>query len=172
MSFPAFPPLHSELLDKVLSFVKEHTDLKHVVHEDGQIHLFQDVDQKKMSFSILQLEEVLNRVDIDGKEFLQVNFVSGLKVLITEKLVGFKPHPILGLDLKKLPKVVTTPDLYSVFEAIQENLNLEQVPEFDVDVLKKVYEAILLGAEKVGFPMPKERHLLSQLTTTHFRATA
>ena len=34
--------------------------------------------------------------------------------------MGFKPVEIVGLDMSRIPKVVTTPDLVSVFEAIED----------------------------------------------------
>jgi len=78
--------------------------------------------------------------------FLQVNFLSGKKILLTENLIGFKPVPSRGLDLSKLPKVVTTPDLLSVVEAIEDSISFA-VANDELDVLKRVFDSVLRGAE-------------------------
>ena len=51
----------------------------------------QQADGKEISFTEDTVEEVLERYDSDGRCFLQVNFLGGKKVLLTDKLIGFKP---------------------------------------------------------------------------------
>lgn len=131
----------------------------------------QKIDKKRISINNFDLDEVLFREDEAGKPFLQVNFVSGKKILITETLVGFRPLGLFGLDMEKLPKVVTTPDIQSVFEAIQETLESNDLPE-ELDVLRKVYDSVLCGGESVGFDLKEERKILARLPMTVTQASA
>lgn len=133
--------------------------------------IVQDVDGKIISFETTSIEQVLERVDADGKLFLQINFNSGKKILLTDELIGFKPIPIIDLDMSKLPKVVTTPDLISVLEAIEEVIHLRD-SESDVDVLKKLYISVLEGAESVGFDLTEEKIWLQHLNYSGQKATA
>ena len=118
------------------------------------------------------VEEVLVREDSDGRSFLQVNFLDGKKILITEKLVGFKPAETLGLDLRKLPKVVTTPDLVSVLEAIEESVNNYGHRAEEVDVLRRVFDSVLNGAEAVGFEVGAERNWLNFIANIKHKPSA
>jgi hypothetical protein len=107
------------------------------------------------------------REDVEGRKFLQVNYHSGLKVLITDTLVGFKPAEIAGLDMGRIPKVVTTPDLLSVFEAIEEGVGVD--PE--IETLKKVFFSILLGAESVGFELSNEKKWITRLIASKHKVS-
>jgi hypothetical protein len=162
----------SQLLDEVLNFVEGTTGLSSRVGEDGSVEILQAVDAKSFSFTSRSLEEVLARTDADGRGFIQVNFESGIKVLFTDTLVGFKPREIFGLDMGKIPRVVTTPDLLSVFEAIEESLSSDLTPDTEVEILKKVFQAILAGGESAGFNLSFERRWLSRLVPSKFRASA
>ena len=66
-----------------------------------------------------------------------MNFQNSYKVLLTDNLIGFKPQETLGLDMTRIPKVVTTPDLFSVYEAIEESLGSD-TQDHEVEILKKV----------------------------------
>ena len=128
-----------------------------------KLQILQTTDNKTIVFALAELDEVIQRVDADGSVFLQVNFQSGKKILLTQNLIGFKPLPSRGLDLGKLPKVVTTPDLLSVVEAIEDSMtSLPTQPE-ELDVLKKVFDSVLRGAEAVGFDTTPERLWLQGL---------
>lgn len=162
----------SQLLEEVLSYVDHSSGLSSNVVEEGLVFIQQSVDGKTFRFHMQDLNEVLQRTDADGKTFIQVNFASGHKVLFTDTLVGFKPIEILGLDMGRIPKVVTTPDLLSVFEAIEESLSGDQSLEHEVEILKKVFQAILSGGEQAGFDLSFERRWLSRLLSTKYRATA
>ncbi|MES3038944.1 MAG: hypothetical protein V4736_13630 [Bdellovibrionota bacterium] len=140
-------------------------------HSQGVFKITQKLDKKTFKFDESQLTEVLSRKDAEGKSFLQLNFKSSAKVLITENLIGFKPTPIVGLDMSRLPKVVTTPDLISITSAIEENLNVETFSS-ELEILKKVYFAVLLGAESVGISLPAERRWYLGLTATALKACA
>ena len=125
-----------EDLDSILNFVDRALGLSARVGDGGDIIVRQDVDSKLFKFSVYNVIEILNRFDGEANPFLQLNFKSSQKVLLTDSLVGFKPHQTLGLDMNKLPKVVTTPDLVSVFEAIEEALGSDQI-DHEIEILKK-----------------------------------
>lgn len=158
-------------LDIVLNYVDGSKGLSSRLSETGKVEVHQAADGRVFSFYPYEVGEVLQRTDSDGKSFLQLNFKSGLKVLLTDALVGFKPVETLGLDMNRLPKVVTTPDLVSVYQAIEDALSADGI-DHEVEILKKVYLAILLGAEKVGFDLAFERRWLNRLVATKLRASA
>ena len=162
----------NQLLEDILGFVDQSNGLSSELGKDGQVIVHQAVDGKRFRFVVGEINEVLQRTDSDGQSFIQVNFASGRKVLFTDNLVGFKPSEIGGLDMAKIPKVVTTPDLMSVFEAIEEGLSSEQVMDHEVDILKKVYQAILAGGEDAGFDLGFEKKWLSRLVPCRLRVTA
>jgi hypothetical protein len=162
----------SQLLEEVLTYVDHSSGLNSNVTEEGMVYIQQAVDGKTFRFHMEDLNEVLQRTDADGKGFIQINFSSGHKVLFTDTLVGFKPREVFGLDMSKIPKVVTTPDLLSVFEAIEESLSGDQVLDHEVDILKKVFQAIVTGGEQAGFDLSFERRWLSRLLPSKSRASA
>lgn len=162
----------SQLLEEVLNYVDHSSGLSSNVNESGAVFINQSVDGKTFRFHMRDLNEVLQRTDADGKAFIQVNFSSGHKVLFTDTLVGFKPREVVGLDMSKIPKVVTTPDLLSVFEAIEESLSGDSSQDHEVEILKKVFQSILTGGEQAGFDLAFERRWLSRLLPTKYRASA
>lgn len=131
--------------------------------DDVILEIFQRADGKTMAFDVSDLDEVIARVDADGKGFLQVNFLDGKKILLTDNLIGFKPLPSIGLDMSKLPKVVTTPDLISVVDAIEDSMLTGTGAAEETDILKKVFDSVLRGAEAVGFDLTSERVWLHNL---------
>jgi hypothetical protein len=163
---------HFAMLEEILGFGDQSTGLRGTMNLSNEVNVVQNVDGKSVKFSTEELSDVLNRFDADGKPFIQINFKSGLKVLLTDTLVGFKPKQVIGLDMAKLPKVVTTPDLSSVLEAIEDNLSSDSVSENEVEILKRVYHSILLGGELAGFDLATEREWLSRLAPAHSRASA
>lgn len=162
----------SQMLEEILAFVDKSNGLDSQVAEDGTVSIAQNLDGKIFKFAFEEISEVLQRFDADGKQFIQVNFQSGNKVLFTENLVGFKPRETTGLDMTKIPKVVTTPDLVSVFEAIEESLSSDATPDYEVEILKKVFQAILQGGENAGFDLTFERKWLARLVSNSFKASA
>ncbi len=166
------PHKPSKLLEEVLHFVEKSSGLKSDSKGSGEVIIHQALDGKTFQFQPESLSEVLQRTDGDGKAFIQINFVNGHKVLFTDTLVGFKPRDTYGLDMAKIPRVVTTPDLVSVFEAIEEGLSSDQSSEYEIEVLKRVYSAILLGGEAAGFRLDFERRWLSRLMSTKLKASA
>jgi hypothetical protein len=157
-------------LNNILNFVDRSTGLRAALQEN-RVEIHQSLDGKIFQFSTEDVSEVLNRMDTDGRPFIQINFRDTNKVLLTDSLVGFKPSETAGLDMSRIPKVVTTPDLKSVLEAIEDTLGSDQA-EHEVEVLKKVFYSILCGAEKIGFDLPFERRCLERLMATKIRASA
>lgn len=162
----------TQLLQEVLGFVDHSNGLSSAKKDDGGVDIVQEVDGKIFRFKPDDLSEVVSRFDSDGKPFIQVNFSSGLKILLTDSLVGFKPEQVFGLDMTKLPRVVTTPDLVSVLEAIEESLSGDIPQDHEIEILKRVYQAILTGAENAGFELKFERNWITRLAPTRFRASA
>lgn len=164
MSHQPDPNSKNEQLLQINDFVAKSTGLKSR-QQANELEILQCTDGKTIAFPIADLEEVIPRIDSDGAVFLQVNFQSGKKILLTQNLIGFKPAPSRGLDLSKLPKVVTTPDLLSVVEAIEDSMTSAPPtqPE-ELDVLKKVFDSVLRGAEAVGFDTTSERVWMQSLT--------
>jgi hypothetical protein len=157
-------------LSNILNFVERTTGLKAAFIE-GRIEIAQSLDGKVFNFDAVHVTEVLNRTDSDGRPFIQINFRDTNKVLLTDSLVGFKPSETAGLDMARIPKVVTTPDLKSVLDAIEDTLGSDQA-DHEVEILKKVFYSILSGAEKIGFDLPFERRCLERLMATKIRASA
>ncbi len=158
-------------LDSILNFIEGSQGLRAVGEDSEELKIIQTVDGKIFSFKVKEISEILHRQDVDSKTFLQINFQNSNKVLITESLVGFKPNQTLGLDMAKLPKVVTTPDLVSVYEAIEDAMGSDQI-DHEIEILKKVYLAIVEGGEKAGFDLKEERRWLNRLLGSRLRASA
>lgn len=143
-------------------------------YDDKVLELTQKEDLKKIKIEFDKIEKVLVRQDVDGSQFLQVNFALGVKILITKTLIGFKPNQLVGFDLTRIPRVVTTIDLVSVSKAIEDLFDTEETNDSkaEVEILKKVYQSILYGAEAVGFKMQAERAWLSAIMLNQSAAIA
>lgn len=162
----AHAPIVNEKNEQVLQikdFVSKSAGLRSRAVDTGQLQIHQNTDGKCIAIAVDDLEEVISRIDSDGHVFLQINFHSGKKILLTENLIGFKPVPSRGLDLGKLPKVVTTPDLLSVVEAIEDSITSAPNQVDELEVLKRVFDSVLRGAEAVGFDITPERLWLQGL---------
>jgi hypothetical protein len=159
-------------LDSILNYVDSSRGLKAKVGESGRVQIHQDLDGKVFNFTSQDISEILHRTDADGKPFIQLNLMGGHKVLFTDTLIGFKPIETIGLDISRIPKVVTTPDLLSVFEAIEESMGAESGADNEVEILKKVYYSILAGGELVGFDLTFERKWLNRLVASRSKACA
>jgi hypothetical protein len=162
----------TQLDQQIKTFVERSSGLEVKTDNSGTLSIFQKVDGRSIRIITDKIEEVLARQDSDGRDFLQVNFFDGRKILITERLVGFKPAETAGLDLRKLPKVVTTPDLVSVVEAIEESVNSHGHRAEEVDVLRRVFDSVLNGAEAVGFEIGPERSWLNFITSVKRKHSA
>lgn len=154
----------SQHINDVVNYLETQTHFIFKFNEKT-LELTQKEDMKKIVLDFEQIEKVLARQDVDDSKFLQINFHSGTKILITKNLVGFKPNNIVGFDLTKIPRVVTTIDLQSVAKAIEDLFDSEESFETrtEIEILKKVYQSILYGAEGVGFKMQAEKTWLSSI---------
>ncbi len=156
-------------LNLIYNFLQQSNSFQ-VSWENSDLLVEQNVDAKALLIQSQDISDVLERRDTDGKYFLQVNFTTQVKILITESLIGFKPSEIPALDMNKIPKVVTTPDLVSVQQALQDCLYYDQ--HEDLEVLKKVYLSILKGAKKSGFIMESEAQWIQSFATHQIKAAA
>lgn len=184
------------LLDRIVEFAESSSGLevalenRNAVSKDRNAHsqamsstliLRQRLDGHAIEVPATRLSDILMRTDSDGRDFVQVNFEDGTKILITDRLIGFKPVvrdsrvPSPGhraaTSLSKLPKVVTTPDIISVLEAIEDAIDSE---DCDLPMLRDLFEAIVRGAESVGFNVTREKSLMAPYLAagTGFRANA
>ncbi|NJL26074.1 MAG: hypothetical protein HC902_13520, partial [Calothrix sp. SM1_5_4] len=94
----------TEQVLQIKDFVAKSSGLQSRMGDGDRLQILQRTDGKAIAFEVGELEEVIQRVDSDGHVFLQVNFRSGKKILLTQNLIGFKPAPSRGLDLGKLPR--------------------------------------------------------------------
>lgn len=145
-------------LNQICNFLDKTSGFQYTV-TTTKISLTQKEDRKTMEIVVDEVDKVITRTDYDGSEFIQINFKNNNKALLTTNLIGFKPFQLAGFDTSKIPKVVTTMDLKSVLIAIEDSLEedlTQNITEFDV--LRKVYQSIMLGAESVGIRMSEEKN--------------
>ncbi len=159
-------------IQTIQEFLNRSTGLQIVSLTEKTIKIYQKTDGKTLTLDPLNIEEILSRIDSTNQPFLQINFVNGKKILLTEQLVGFKPAKTLNLDMSRLPKVVTTPDLISVVEAIEDSMNSNDSHPEEVQVLEKVYDAVLKGAEEVGFSLPNEKTWIKMINNHKLKPSA
>lgn len=160
-----------EHIQQLITYIESVQGLN-VQHLDQQeVRVLQKIDSKTLILKIDEIETVLNRQDSEGKPFIQVNMTTGAKLLLTESLIGFRPLRREGLDMDKLPNVVTTPDLVGVIEALEDSLQ-EHAPQDEVEVLKKLFYAVLEGAESIGFDLTQEKKWLKQINRSGYKASA
>lgn len=172
LKFAAVTVRQFELMQSILDFTQYTKDIEIKKADDSRLTVRQGIDGHLISISAEHLDDVLMRYDVDGRAFIQINFQDGLKILITDRLIGFKPvlkkdsnskyiksHSVQGANLlgNKLPKVVTTPDLLSVLEAMEDVLDETNAESHDFTVLRELFESIVLGAERAGFNVEKEK---------------
>lgn len=162
-------------IDQIRRFILNSPGLELKGEKDEALKIHQKIDGKNLLIESRQVEEVLIRKDSEGHTFLQINFLGGKKILITETLIGFKPVGCVGLDSSKLPNVVTTPDLISVVEAIEESIN--QSDEFEdskrkVETLHQVFNSVLYGGEAIGFDLSSEKEWVKRLISCKFKTSS
>lgn len=131
------------------------TRLKTDITQEG-LEITQGVDGKSIVISMEEITDLLHRDNSNGRPVMQIDFVNGHKILLTDILIGFKPYPMIGLDPSILPSVVTTQDLYNVFEALESAMS-ESVPKNEILTLKKVFDSIIQGGEAIGFDLKPEK---------------
>jgi len=161
------------MLSHVESYITKKSNLKMRWLDDQEFEIAQSGDGRQLKLRSGEIEEVLTRSDHEGEQFLQLNLSFDRKILITRNLVGFKPTTVTGLDMNKLPKVVTTADLVNVLEAIEDLMTSDQnTAMIEIDVLKKVFHAIVSGGEKIGFVLDQEKRWLAYNFNPFHRASA
>ena len=156
-------PRQKELLQQLLEFVATCQGLATRHLNESEVQMTQLIDGKSVCITASNLEALLMRTDSDGLPFVQINYQSGLKLLVTSGLVGFKPSESPGLDLNRIPRVVTTPDLASIFEAIQDAMHAIDSSADEVRTLRQVFEAVVSGGEAAGFNLATERSWLRRI---------
>ncbi len=160
-------------MNEILKFLEKKSQFKFSFSNET-LELKQSEDNKFLEIKNSEIEKVLFRQDLDGSQFLQINFKMGTKILITQALIGFKPHEMPGFDSSRIPRVVTTVDLMSVSKAIEQFFDSDDAPETkaEIEVLKKVYQSIMLGAENIGFKMSTEKKWFSSIVLTPMATVA
>jgi hypothetical protein len=160
-------------MNLIINFLDQNKSLTYFL-SGTHLSVKQAEDQKTIIIDLDAVEKVLQRVDVDGAEFIQINFKNLTKILMTKTLVGFKPTEVVGFDSHKIPKVVTTVDLKSIILAIEELYEAEESYSTltEIEVLKKVFQSILSGAECVGFDMKPEKEWFFRYLLNHSAASA
>ena len=154
--------------ETIIQFVQTAKGFKlYYNNADNEISIYQNVDGKSLTFSLSDVEQVLQRKDSKGESFIQINFYGNKKIILTDRFIGFKPYPVKNLDMTKLPKVVTTPDLLNFIEVIEDSMYEMDVTAIEVRDIRKYFESVLLGAEKVGFDLICERVWIERLFNSH-----
>lgn len=164
---------NASCMNDIINFL-ETTRSVQFTYDSMYLTMVQNEDFKSMTIRFADVEKVLLRTDFDGSQFIQINFVNRTKILVTKNLVGFKPLELMGFDTAKIPKVVTTLDLKSVHKAIEDLTDADETYQTatELEVLKKVYQSIMLGAEQVGFDMKVEKQWFSAFLLNPLAATA
>lgn len=160
-SFPIPEDNPKSIIEDFLSYTKKLSLIRR--DENKKITLLQTHDKKTLSFYESDIEKVLKRKDNNGETFLQVNFKNGKKILLTNEFVGFSPAACSEIDIKKLPRVVTTVDLLSVIEALESSLYGTDHYQENLHEVKLFFEAIAKGAESIGFSLIGERLWVEKL---------
>lgn len=163
---------HNNKAEQIISYIKKSSGLALVCFED-HFEVSQILDGKCLGIAYVDIKNVIQRVDSKGEPFLQINFGHEKKILLTDTLIGFRPSELSTINMDKLPKVVTTPDIVSVFEAIQEALHADSLEGFEeIEVLRRVFESVLAGGEEVGFDLTREREWMSRIPAMSIKASA
>jgi hypothetical protein len=162
-----------EMISLIEAYINGKSHLKMSWINDQEFEILQATDGRLIKLSSGEIEEVLTRSDHEGEQFLQLNLSFDRKILLTKNLIGFKPSYVSGLDMNRLPRVVTTADLISVLEAIEDLMSSDQNTSMvEIEVLKKVYQAIVVGGERVGFNLDQEKRWLAYNFNPFHKASA
>ena len=151
------------LVKSIVSFVSQSRGLRFLESGTDELIISQSIDGKYLTVNTNTITEVLPRKDSKKDLFLQVNFSDGKKVILTDNLIGFKPASYSDLDMNRLPKVVTTPDLISFIEVLEDSLYDTEVSMDEIKDVKQYFESVLIGAEAIGFNLICERVWIARL---------
>ena len=161
-----------EYLNQLIPFFQNESTYKFNFNQ-MKLELIQTDDNKELKIELSEIERIIERIDQDGSRFFQINFVNKRKLLLTKSLIGFKPYYVDGFDITKIPKVVTTVDLKSVILAIEHLLESdEDYINSEIDILKKVFQSILKGAEQIGMCVTEEKRWFSKIMLNHSAGVA
>ena len=90
----------NEQLLQIKEFVAKSTGLRSRSENTDGLHILQCADGKTLALAMKEVEEVIPRIDAEGQTFLQVNFHSGKKILLTahqwQQEKKKDPHPEQG----------------------------------------------------------------------------
>lgn len=153
-----------KLVAEIQRFLRGASGLNGLRIDVYRFQVCQHIDNKAIVIDGRKISDVILRSDVAGDEFVQVNFEDGKKILLTNTLIGFKPTPCRGLEAARIPRVVTTPDVLNVFEAIQDAIHLSGADSDDVVMLKRVFDSVLSGGEAIGFDLAAERAWLARIS--------
>ena len=153
----------SNFVQSIILFVSKSQGLSFLESGANELTICQNVDGKYLTINTNTITEVLSRKDSKQDSFLQVNFSDGKKVILTHSLIGFKPAIYSDLDMKRLPKVVTTPDLISFIEVLEDSLHDTEVSMDEIEDVRQYFESVLMGAEAIGFNLICERIWIARL---------
>lgn len=151
------------LVKSIVNFVSQSRGLRFLESGTDELIISQSIDGKYLTVNTNTITEVLPRKDSKKDLFLQVNFSDGKKVILTDNLIGFKPATYSDLDMNRLPKVVTTPDLISFIEVLEDSLHDTEVSMDEIKDVKQYFESVLMGAEAIGFNLICERVWIARL---------
>ncbi len=149
----------------LLQFINEVEVLRGLKFEirSNLVIIYQLFDGKQLEISKDQILNLIKRSHEKNALFFQINYRDGRKILLTENLIGFKPAAIENLDMMRIPKVVTTPDLKSVIDAIEDECDIGNKGNAKYLELVKVYKSIEKGAENIGINTNNEKLMLSKI---------
>ena len=147
----------------IVQFVSQCRGLRFLESGKNELTICQGIDEKALTLKTKDIEEVLHRTDANNEDFLQINFLNGKKVILTDSLIGFKPAKTQHLDMSRLPKVVTTPDLISFIEVLEDSLQSPGTSPEEVEDVKQYFHSVLKGAETIGFNLSREKMWMAQL---------
>ncbi len=151
-------------VQSVVDFISQCRGLSFLESESEELTICQRADGKCLTFKTSDIEKVLYRVDVQKKPFLQVNFKNNKKFLLTDDLIGFKPIISCKQDESRLPKVVTTPDLLSFIEILENSIGEHTIssPQ-EIEDVRRYFDCVLKGAENIGFNLTCERIWIERL---------
>ena len=154
-------------IEMIVDFVSQCRGLSFLESGIEELVIVQSADCKHLTLKVKMIDEVIRRMDNKKEAFLQINFLNGKKVILTDGLIGFKPLSYSNLDMNKLPKVVTTPDLLNFIEVLEESIFDTRVSQKDIKDVKQYFDSLLLGAENIGFNLICEKIWMLKLLNYH-----
>ena len=161
---PAFPIPKEDARTLIEDFILKSDQLALLKEENSKTFtILQMSDKKKLSFQEKDVDRVLERKRDNQDDFLQINFKNGKKILLTKDYIGFAPAKSLHVDFTRFPKVVTTADLFSMIESIENTLYNSADCKESLAEVHNFFEVIASGAESVGFDVSSERVWIEKL---------